>query len=313
MPQALPEGFAPTLIQETGGRWTMFFARSADPGDLFDAPLRVVGSSADQYGLSQRPDVRWAQVAARDLAVVPLRSDGETYGTVAIWQPTPQLWVAVEAASPQLWVAVEAASPPLSETDALDIAAALQPVEPAEWDRLRQALSIDSHVGVADPDATPVTVIERPLAGGPYVLTAHVPAGYPLGAEDRRLACYSLSYRGDSSPILCDQHPWWLRIGGQLFVFGPAQPGTTSLQIKPAQGLPGPPIPTSTANLSAGPPGSFYAEPIPDDYCWVDITRTDNLPDPALGPIGPLPNNPEHPTCIQTITPNLSTPSTVAR
>ena len=81
VPTALPEGFAPTLIQEAHGRWTMFFARPTDPGDLFDASLRVVGTSTDEYGLSQRPDVRRVQVAGRDLAVVPTK-------------PAPQLGLA---------------------------------------------------------------------------------------------------------------------------------------------------------------------------------------------------------------------------
>lgn len=283
----LPLGFEPVLVEERDNGWTIFYAGPQSRGDLYDAPLRVSGTVEERLGATRRPDVRKQRVAGHDAAVVSLFDDGAVFGSGVTWQQQSGQWISVEAMVP-----------PLEERDALSVAEGLAPVQDDNWDRLKRGLAIDSLVGRSDPAATPVLVIQGGLG---YELFAHVPPGYPLSSNDRRRACYSLVYRRDSSPILCDTHPWWLRVGGQVFVFGPADADAPDLWINPSQGQPGIPIRTKTARVPGGPPVSFYAQPLADGACWLEIRRVDGNAGGSLGPTGPLPANAEHAACLASL------------
>lgn len=291
----LPARFEPTMLQTTPRGWTLYHDVPDAMHDLFDAPLRVVGDLSGQLNVSMfdGPGVVRLERDGRQLHVLPLHDDGRDYGTLVVWQPAEGMVVRVEAVAPDV-----------GEDEAINVAAGLQAVDPAEWARLQRALSVDSRAGIADPTAIPVPVIERDVDGEPYLLTAYLPAGYPLGDDDHRETCYSLTFRGQTSPPTCDTHPIWLRLGGQVFAFGPVtmKPdgtgGAAAVVIAPTTAASWAAVQASTTQASSGPPRAFYAEPLPDDACWIEVRRTDDLPDRSLGPSGPSPGSADHQRCM---------------
>jgi hypothetical protein len=80
-----------------------------------------------------------------------------------------------------------------------------------------------------------------------------------------------------------------------VFVFGPADPGTSEVTIGPYHDLPDEPFTVQTASIDQGPPTAFYVVPLPDGRCYVTITPAS---DPALGDIGPLPGDPDQAACL---------------
>ena len=162
----------------------------------------------------------------------------------------------------------------------------------------------------SDPDATPVEVTSGTIDGDTWTLTALVPSGYPLGPEDQRRDCYRLTFRGESSGDKCDDHPWWMRIGGQLFVFGPADPDTSEVTIGPYRDLPDEPFTVPTATIDQGPPTAFYVAPLPDGRCYVTITPAS---DPNLGDMGAGPGDPEQAACLEQLNGSPAVPIGVGR
>ncbi len=278
----LPDSFGPVLLTEDPQGAIVYYDTSDAEHDLYDAPLRVSVVPTDPVATTGHNRAETVDVAGHDATLMELTDEGRPSGLAVSWPQAPGLWILVEGLD-------------LDRDDVLAVARDLHPVGATEWDRLRRALSIDSKVGKADPEATPVDVVSGTVDGDTYTLTALVPSGYPLGPDDQRLTCYRLTFRGASSGDKCDPHPWWMRIGGHLFVFGPADPSTREVTIGPYQDLPDEPFTVPTALVGQGAPTAFYVTPLPDGRCYVTITPAS---DRNLGDIGPLPGDPEQAACL---------------
>jgi hypothetical protein len=281
---ALPDSFGPVLLTEDADRSTISYAPADAEYDLYDSPLRVTTTARDDLASMPASGAETVDVNGHDATVLTLTDDGRAYGFAVVWQQAPGRWLRVEGLDD------------LSRDEVVAIARDLRPVDAAEWDRLRRALSIDTRIGEADPDATPVEVLSGAVDGETWTLTALIPSGYPLGPEDQRRDCYRLTFRGESSGDKCDDHPWWMRLGGQIFVFGPAAPDTDEVTIGPYQDLPDEPFSVATATIDQGPPTAFYVAPLPDGRCYVTITPAS---DPNLGDIGPFPADPDQAACLE--------------
>jgi hypothetical protein len=283
--RVLPKRFVPVLLEETRDGSVIYYASSDDSNDEFDAPLRIRASPRDNTSGNLR-NVEEVEVHGRNGLVVPLTDEGEVYGVALTWEQKPGLWLTVEG------------SQPITRGQVVAVADGLIPVAAKEWNRLRRALSIDTRVGRVDPGAVPIDALSGRIGSDVYRLAVLVPGDFPLGPEDRRLNCYRLTFRGDSSGDRCDRHPWWLRVGGQVFVFGPAAPSTRHVRIGPYEGSKVTPVVVATTSIDRGPPGRFYVHPLPEGVCFVELSAVDAKRDGNLGPIGPLPSNPEHASCL---------------
>jgi hypothetical protein len=292
----LPNGFVAVSAEQDGGARRISYASRDDTNDVGDAPLRISASPTDELAASTREDATRVHVHERDGFAVSLTDEGTTYGVALVWEEAPGTWLAV------------AGNAPLTREDVQAVADGLRALDAAAWQRQLRALSAAARSGV-DPDASEVAVAHGSIAGDAYELVALVPADYPLGSDDRRISCYRLTFRGDSSGDLCDTHPWRRRIGGQIFVFGPAGAGTTNVRIGPAEGGALDPIDVATVTAPSGPPGRFYAQAVPEGTCFVEITRPDGRVDDQLGPIGPLPSDPEHAACLAAVPGTTAVPS----
>gem|GEM_PF-3827245 len=118
------------------------------------------------------------------------------------------------------------------------------------------------------------------------MLTALVPAGYPLGPEDHRLECFHLSFEGETTKDYCPGHPIWERVAGQVFVFGDAATDVKTVRINGIFGSTFQPFTVDTVAMTQGPATRFYVVPLPDDACWVSVDNADGGQGP--GPTGPL-------------------------
>jgi hypothetical protein len=281
----LPKGFVPVLLMEDKDGSVIYYTSVDDKNDEFDAPLRVRASPRQEMSGSLR-NVEKVDVHGRTGLAVPLVDEGEVYGVALTWKQKPGLWLTVEG------------SQPLTRGQVVAVAEGLTPVDAKEWNRLSRALSLDTRVGRVDPRAVAVEALSGHIGGDVYRLSVLVPGDYPLGPEDRRLSCYRLTFRGDSSGDRCDTHPWWLRVGGQVFVFGPAAATTRQVRIGPYQNSSVDPVVVTTVSIDRGPPGRFYAHPLPEGVCFIELSAVNAKRDGNLGPIGPLPSNPEHPGCL---------------
>jgi hypothetical protein len=273
-------------LQETEDGRTIFYASADDTNDVFDAPLRVSASPRDVTSGKNLKSQEKIEVHGRNGLAVPLIDEGEIYGVALMWEQNPRLWLTVEG------------SQPLTRADVAAVAEGLTPVDADEWNRLRRALSLDTHVGRVDPGAIAVEAQSGTVDRDVYQLRVLVPADYPLGPEDRRRNCYRLTFRDESSGDKCDTHPWWLRVGGHVFVFGPAGPNTREVRIGPYEGSNIDPTVVATVAIDRGPPGRFYVHPLPEGVCFVEVNAVNGARDGNLGPIGPLPSNPEHAGCL---------------
>ncbi|MGZ4727178.1 MAG: hypothetical protein ACXWB2_05630 [Acidimicrobiales bacterium] len=279
----LPDSFGPVLLTEDANGSIIYYAPAGTDQDLYDSPLRVILTTTDPMASTGHTDAEPVDVDDHDATLAQLSDEGRPSGFAVSWQQAPGRWLMVEGLSE------------LSRDEVMAVARDLRPVDAAEWDRLRRALSIDTKVGKPDPAATPVDVISDTIDGETYTLTALIPSGYPLGADDQRRTCYRLTFRGASSGDRCDTHPWWMRIGGHLFVFGPADPGTDEVTIGPYRNQVDEPFTVPTALVDQGPPTAFYVAPLDDGRCYVTITPAS---DRNLGDIGPLPGDPEQAACL---------------
>jgi len=220
-------------------------------------------------------DAQSVRVRGHQGRLTTLTDEGQPYGFAVAWDERSDVHLVVAGTN----------GPTRQQT--LDIADDVRSITDAEWQRLLVELSPDSHVGRLDPRATPVEVAHGIVGDEPYALTALVPSGYPLGKADRRVDCYRLTFRGDTSRDECPGHPNWARIGGQIFVFGDV--GTDVGRVR-VTGMDAPTPILSTVDTFAAPSGPktrFYVAALPEGTCAVSVNGIDGT-GRGLGDTGPL-------------------------
>lgn len=285
----LPAHYRPLVIEDSDGQRTIRYGTADDVGDVYDADLAVrmwdQGGPPDAEDLPPGDD--WGEevrVHGHDGWAVDLQGDGVVYGTALHWEPSPGLWLSVEA------------SEPLTRAELDMVAEGLVPVDEEEWARLTRALSIDTHVGRVDPDAVAVEAAGGEVDGERWTLTALVPGDYPLGPEDRRRSCYRLAFRGESSDDLCDAHPWRLRLGGQVFAFGFVVAPVERVRVVPIEGDDFAAVDVDTFAVPDAPPQRFFVAPLPDDACFLEVVADPRPLSP--GPTGPMHTDPDRAACM---------------
>jgi len=264
--------------------------------DTSDAPLQV-DSIAESVPL---PEGRPVTVRSHRAVLSTLTDEGRPYGVRLTWQERKGLTISVSA--------LEGVSMP----EARLVAAHVRPVSPDTWRRL--VIAAD-YIGRASPDMARVPITSGHIGDHRWTLTALLPPHYPVLAVDRRFACYELAYRGQrSNGSACWQHPSWVRVAGQVFVFGEASPEIQRLEVRRAQR---PEVLVNTHLISRWPRARFWVAPMPTDTCSVNVLPADHAAasDPhTLGMVGPLADQTaDQSRCTGTPKPPLSGVPTTAR
>ena len=99
----------------------------------------------------------------------------------------------------------------------------------------------------------------------------------------------------------CPGHPYFERIGTQLFLTGAVDADVTSVSLAGYDRWALDPITVDTTAAPVGPTTRFFVVPLPEGTCFVTVEEhssrpsaaSDRLPQPA----GPLPLDPDHARC----------------
>ena len=264
----LPAGFVMVRAEEQGGGRTVGYA----PRPQAEPQISITASSSATESPGQRS--RPVRVRGHAATLATLFDEGQPYGFSVTWDERPGLQLIVEGTNGP------------TEQETLAVAERVHAVSEPDWQRLLIELSPDTHMGRVDPSAVPTEALRGSIGGADYVLTALVPGGFPLGADDRRLDCYRLTYRGETTKNECPGHPVWARVGGQLFVFGDGGPDIKTVRIRGIFGSRFEPFAVNTSAIRAGPPTRVYVAPLPEGACAVSVDGPGGSPGP--GATGPL-------------------------
>src|SRR5437660_622973 len=177
----LPAGFVMVRAEEQGGGRTVGYA----PRPQAEPQISITASSSATESPGQRS--RPVRVRGHAATLATLFDEGQPYGFSVTWDERPGLQLIVEGTNGP------------TEQETLAVAERVHAVSEPDWQRLLIELSPDTHMGRVDPSAVPTEALRGSIGGADYVLTALVPGGFPLGADDRRLDCYRLTYRGETT------------------------------------------------------------------------------------------------------------------
>jgi len=201
-----------------------------------------------------------------------LVEDGPAYGTSILWQERPDLLLNVLVYRP------------LTAADARRIAEHVKPTDATTWHRLVTSTSL---ITQADPTMRRIPAGTGTLDRSPWVLTALIPKGYPLGPEDHRGACDELSFRGERGTTCTSsgRRSRFIRLAGKVFVFGSVPSAVQHVSVHlfdpSTGGASGHSTSTpqlATADTQAAKPARtrFFATPLPDDNCGVYVFDADH-------------------------------------
>lgn len=270
----LPAGFVIISAEEKGGRRSVGYAPTSARQQIYDYQIAITASAPGTALPLNGRNSRNIQIRDHQATLVTLTDEGRDYGAAVAWDERPDLRIVVEGSNGP------------SEQETLAVAEDVHGISDADWQTLVVELSPDTHVGRVDHNARPVEALRGTKNGSGYVLTALVPGGYPLGREDRRLDCFRLSFRSETTKDYCPAHPIWARVGGQLFVFGDVPTSVRRVRVSGIYGSTFEPFTVDTVALSTGPPTSFYVAPLPEGTCAVSVDNADGAG--GRGTTGPL-------------------------
>ena len=243
--------------EEFEGRQTSYYGR--ETSDPSDSPLTLHAADAAAVPPPE-PDTTVHGVPAD---FTDLTDDGRVYGRGLRW---------IENG---VDLSVELDGKP-SDAALRGIAESVQAVPLERW----QTLVVATGPAPNTPPAGSKAVVVRRWGGA--TLTALLPPGFPVAAEDERLPCFRLRFRGDSA-MECARHPTWERLGGAVYVFGIVSPRVRDVRVV-AEDVGSVTVPAVRARGYGL--ARFYAARMPTNTCEVVIrnARTGQVIDQS-GPV----------------------------
>ena len=195
--------------QRAGERVTRYARTRRDPDD---APVVLTAYDPGARRTSRRPPPQ-TTVRGRPAEFSDLTDDGRTYGRALRWIEPSGVTLSLELASRP------------SDERLRAIAESVREEPPERWRVLRIAMSDPPELGRLPAGMKRVIVRRGRIAGRRFTLTALLPPGFPVAPEDRRAACYRLTFRGERSyGVSCGFETSWWRLGGTVFAFGSVAP-----------------------------------------------------------------------------------------
>ena len=242
--------------EEFQGRQTRYYGR--ETSDPSDSPLTCTPRTRPPSPPPE-PDTTVHGVPAE---FTDLTDDGQVYGRGLRWIEN-----GVE-------LSVELDGKP---TDGA-LRAIAESVQAVPLERWRTLIIATSRSPNTPPAGSKAVVVRR---SGGWTLTALLPPGFPVAAEDERLPCFRLRFRGDSATD-CARHPTWGRLGGAVYVFGIVSPRVRNVRVV-AEGVGRVTVPAVRARGYGL--ARFYAARLPTNTCEVvDPQRADG---PGHRPVRP--------------------------
>ncbi len=257
--------------QRAGERVTRYARTRRDPDDA-PVVLTAYDPGRSPYPAPSAPQTT---VRGRPAEFSDLTDDGRTYGRALRWTEPSGVTLSLELASRP------------GDERLRAIAESVREEPPERWRVLRIAVSDPPELGRLPAGMKRVIVRRGRIAGRRFTLTALLPPGFPVAPEDRRAACYRLTFRGERSyGVSCGFETSWWRLGGTVFAFGSVAPGVRRVRVS-GEGVD---AGGRTGRARGYPLASFYAVPLPSNACAVTVEDADRGTD--IGQTGPLPSGP---------------------
>ena len=276
---------AATLLALASG-WSI---GAIPPGDRLLVARQYEGQQVTRYGhlthdYDDAPIVLWAYDPGRSPYTTPpapqttvhgqpaefsdLTDDGQTYGRKLHW---------IEPSGVTLSLEIEGGKDSQLHT----LAESVRAESPERWQTLLTATSEEPSTRKLPPGMKRVIVRRGRADGRRYTLTALLPPGFPVAPEDQRSACYRLRFRGRASyGFDCDDPVSWKRVAGTIFAFGAIRGDVRRIRVR-GRGVD---VRTRAGRAPGYPLMSFYAVPLPDDACTVDVYADGE----GIGTTGPV-------------------------
>lgn len=249
---SLPADFRLVNVREhDSGRGTKVRQIEYQPGDVLSdsaaGALTVEAVADDGDNLTGSRGTEPSRVRGHDAVQFPVTDDGETYGVGVRWHERPGLTITVHTRFP------------VGEVELYRVAEHVQPISAQTWAELMAPYAIDQGAPAADMER--VEAARGDVNGQEWVLTALLPADYPLVEADRRSACYELSYGGATTTGISCGRTSWVRLAGENFVVGQASVGTERVDVSTPDGLIR--VSVEPVRVDRGPPTLFWVAPMP--------------------------------------------------
>lgn len=229
--------------------------------DPYDAELTVTADA----GAVPLKDGEATTVRGHPAVRIAVRDDGKVYATALSWHERSDLTITVQGALE--------GEHPVSESELRLVAENVIPIDTDRWEKLI-TITRPSQGGQVTPGMDRVTATAGKVEGDQWVLTALIPAGYPLLAEDDRPPCLELSFRGEQTRnSRCAGSATWERLGDVIFLAGEAPAAVAKVRLTPEGGTA---IEIETYGVPELPDVRFWAAPLPEGSCLVDVAAVGN-------------------------------------
>lgn len=266
----LPQGHHLLIAKQYDGEQVTLYGPPT--GDPDDSPIEL-WAYAPGHSPFSAPAIGQTTVHGQPAEFSMLTSDGDEYGRQLRWS---------EPSGETLALGVDG-----RPTDARlhALAESVRPEPPERWAALQVATSRPPSLKRLPAGMKRVVVRRGRVAGRRWTLTALLPPGFPVVPEDRRAACYRLSFaRERSYGSDCDARATWKRVAGTIFVFGELPARVKRVRVT-GQGVA---VTRRTGRANGYPLASFYAVALSSDACEVRVRDADRRGDAAeLGSTGP--------------------------
>jgi hypothetical protein len=263
--QVLPPHYR-LLLTEQHDRGVLHSANYGTPGtSAGDGPLTIYSVRGHkppprEYSLDLYPGDKRTMMRGHEAIERTLTDEGRAFARELIWRERPDLIVAVDA------------DLPARKHRLREVAEGVRLIGPPAWARLYLQTSYAAIIGHVSRDMRRVQVKRGRLGGHRWRLFALVPPHFPLSRDDLRVSCFELRYRrGRGHGDNCGWLPNWQRVGGGIFVFGAMPRWVKRVRIRPWQGHAFD-LTIRTARARRGPRVSYFATPLPEGACAVNIT-----------------------------------------
>ena len=256
--EPVPAGWAIDRAYEQEKGSGVYYAKGGDEDVSFSVLTFTVDPAdpeieAMRRAMEEGDGITPVEVAGHTAYRSPLTDDGKTYGDQVVWFARPELAVSVQV-------------PWSSDVDVEALAASVHEISVPARDALVQATSGGGIPG------SPVEALRGTVDGDEWVLSATLPATYPLTPVDDRRGCAVLSFRGESATT-CDGRFTTLDngtqavVGGVDFVFGVVGGGEgTDVVLRQPENRDAPSIAPQTTVLPAAPGLTWFVTTF-DDVC----------------------------------------------
>ncbi|MFT5202694.1 MAG: hypothetical protein ACI9C1_002088 [Candidatus Aldehydirespiratoraceae bacterium] len=256
-----PDGLQAVLAQErTDGHRSVGYA----PGECGERDIDL--------NIEIRPESKLTDVGLPDhemasgptASIYELWDDGRRYGYGGAWSRGDGTMVDVTMRNSDATI-----------EDLYAVLDSVTPIEDAEWIRLNRVIGEDQRAIREGETPTTALVVAGELGGEPLTIEFLIPQDFPLGDDDCRSACYSVSTGDSVAELECRARTIRHEVGNHRLLAGrvPGDLASVSIEPYPYMELADPTPPSVSLVEIPGMDDRLFVAEVPLDFCAWNVDR----------------------------------------